>query len=188
MASSVPGTLLPNDEELMETIVTEGARAADSSAAHRPAPPAPTGDSSPTTRVRFAQDAAAAAAPGGVETEGPSRQLWLAWKTVDADGSGTVSRVEFQAVHLALDIPKDRVQEAWLEAVAFMGGKTKTQLTLLDGVRLQTAECNYSAFRHAFNMVRGAERRTERHAVRSAFMTMQSNPTGMKKQELGKLG
>jgi hypothetical protein len=40
MASSVPGTLLPNDEELMETIVTEGARAADSSAAHRPAPPA----------------------------------------------------------------------------------------------------------------------------------------------------
>ena len=186
MASSVPGTLLPNDEELMETIVTEGARAADSSAAHRPAPPAPTGDSSPTTRVRFAQDAAAAAEPGGVETEGPSRQLWLAWKTVDADGSGTVSRVEFQAVHLALDIPKDRVQEAWLEAVAFMGGKTKTQLTLLDGVRLQTAECNYSAFRHAFNMVRGAERRTERHAVRSAFMTMQSNPTGMKKQELGK--
>jgi hypothetical protein len=118
--------------------------------------------------------------------DGASAQLWAAWKHVDADGSGTVSRDEFTGIHAALGIPKSSVEEAWLQAVAFMRGKEKAQLTIMDAISLSASECNYYAFIHAFNAVRGAERREVRQQVRSTFLVMQKQPSGLKKAEMGR--
>eukprot|EP01043_Picozoa_sp_COSAG02_P018983 COSAG02_NODE_901_length_16056_cov_52.549477_9_plen_324_part_00 len=208
MAAPLPsGLLLPNtvgnyapqEEQLMDTIVIEGAAErtpapGPSSAASvakvafkltdEASPPAPSGPS-PTTRLRRAPDAQAHMQEQAL-TSGPSRQLWEAWRTVDADGSGTVSRAEFQAVHTVLGIPKDSVTEAWLEAVCHMNGKPKSSLTLFDSVRVQSAECNYAAFQHAFNAVRGTQHRARRQLVRSSFLSQQSSAQGVNKLEFAK--
>jgi hypothetical protein len=65
-------------------------------------------------------------------------------------------------------------------------GKEKNQLTIADAAKVRKAECNYYAFIHAFNVVRGAERREKRQGVRSTFLVMQKQPAGLKKVEMNK--
>ena len=133
---------------------------------------------------------AAAAAPAHTNPPpsslrgGPSAQLWAAWQRVDSDGSASVSREEFTSITDVLDIPPRSVEDAWLEAVAFMRGKERAQLSVVDLKSVMLSDVNYYAFIHAFNAVRGAERRETRSQIRATFLMMQKQPSGLKKAQM----
>lgn len=193
MEGKPPSYDLPNavggqlsDEQLMDTIITE-----DMTAPTNLVPPTPSGPS-PTKRVgqprSILRQPVEPASPRSTSS-GPSGLLWEAWQTVDADGSGKVTRTEFQAIHSALNIPKDAIAEAWLEAVCHLEGRSSRGMKLGDIrsiVDVQRSECNYAAFIHAYNTVREKQRRGERQSVRSSFLSRQRSPDGMNKHDLGK--
>ena len=156
---------------------TAGEPSASASAAARAGATGP-------TAATLSQHPTGAAPPVSSLTDGPSAQLYAAWKEVDEDGSGLVSRPEFERIEQSLGVKK--VNEAWIEAIAFMKGRSKEKLSVLDAARLQHTEVNYYAFIHAFNAVMGAERRMQRQFVRSVFLSIQTRPSGLIKEEMSK--
>jgi hypothetical protein len=104
--------------------------------------------------------------------------------TLTATQQLQVSRGEFQAVGKRLGIRQ--VDAAWVEAVSYMQNKETQSLNILDAAKIVGhGEVNYFAFIHAFNTVMGVERRLARQGVRSLFMSMQSQPSGLTKAEMG---